>query len=244
MAEVLKVAFRGAAREAPENTVPAIEAAVKAGADVVRIDVRVTRDDTAVLSAEPRLERISGVNRAVNRLKLAEIKELDAGAWFSDEFKGVRVPTLDEALAAAGDCGVSVAIAARRPSASFLEVVRKALAGRPKGAETWIGCTDSQALAEMISWKLPAAGFLVLERPIDGWLLVEKSKKLGAKLIEPVDEMCDRALIAGAAEAGLRACACFSDEKQRLAELVGLGCDAVVTNRLDRLEKALTDADQ
>jgi len=242
VADLLKVAFRGAAREAPENTVAAIEAAVKAGADAVRIDVRPTRDDVPVLCAEPRLERLSGDNRAVNRVTLDEIKELDAGAWFSDDFKGLRVPTLEEALEACGKCGVSIAVYGRRPSAKLLDAVKAAVAGRPKGPETWLGCTDSQAVAEMASWEGHTACYMVLERRIDGWLLVEKSKKLAATLIEPLDDMCDRALIAAAAEAGLRVCACFSDDEERLAELAGMGCDAVVTNRMDLLEKAVADA--
>jgi glycerophosphoryl diester phosphodiesterase len=234
---VLKVSLRGLSREAPENTLPAIEAAVKAGADLIRVDVRSTKDDEPVLSAENRLTRIAGDERAVNKVTYPELKAMDAGRWFSEKFAGTRVPRLAEAVEACGECGLSVAVSARRPSKNFLDALKKALSARRAASPTWLGCSDSQVVAAWRSWGASVEVFLVLESRIDGWLLVDKSRKLGLKLIEPLDEMCDARLVAVAKEAGMSVCAHFTDEEPRMRELVAMGCGAIVTNRLDLLSK-------
>ncbi|MBY0456062.1 MAG: glycerophosphodiester phosphodiesterase family protein, partial [Gemmataceae bacterium] len=99
----VKVAFhRGANRYAPENTLPAIKTAVALHADFVEIDIRTTKDGKFVILHDSTLDRTTNGKGKVADLTLAEVQELDAGAWFGKPFAGTRVPTLDEALAALG----------------------------------------------------------------------------------------------------------------------------------------------
>ncbi|MCK5845409.1 MAG: glycerophosphodiester phosphodiesterase, partial [Victivallales bacterium] len=42
--EVMKIAHRGVVKYAPENTIPAIEKAIKIGMDYVELDIRYTKD--------------------------------------------------------------------------------------------------------------------------------------------------------------------------------------------------------
>ncbi len=121
---VLAIAHRGARSLAPENTLPAIKKAWEVGADVVEIDVTVTRDGALVLLHDNTLVRTTDVNRCFPdrrqdpccAFRLEEIRFLDAGSWFArddpfgtitagdvgrDElssFQGIAVPTLDEVL--------------------------------------------------------------------------------------------------------------------------------------------------
>lgn len=94
------VAHRGASWDAPENTLSAIELAILQGADVVEIDVRETRDMVPVLMHDATTFRTTNdpSRRRVNNMSLDELKELDAGTWFSTEFAGEKIPTLEEAL--------------------------------------------------------------------------------------------------------------------------------------------------
>lgn len=91
---------RGASRYAPENTLPAIEAARQLGADLVEIDVRTTKDGKLYLLHDATLERTTNGAGPIREVEAATIASLDAGAWFGRPFVDTRVPTLDEGLAA------------------------------------------------------------------------------------------------------------------------------------------------
>ncbi len=94
------VAHRGASAEAPENTLAALRRGWELGAESCEIDVRVTRDGVVVLMHDDTTERTGGVDRTVAEQTLAELKQLDVGAWKAERYRGERVPTLAEAIAA------------------------------------------------------------------------------------------------------------------------------------------------
>lgn len=97
---------RGAAGEAPENTIVSFERAVACGVDIFELDVHATRDGTVVVLHDPTLERTTNGTGAVKDLTWAELQELDAGYHFTTDGrsfpfrgKGVRVPSLAELFA-------------------------------------------------------------------------------------------------------------------------------------------------
>ena len=92
-------AHRGYSSNFPENTLPALEAALEAGADVAEIDVRLTRDGKLVLMHDAAVDRTTDGSGLVSGMSLEEVRELDAGRWFDRKFAGTRIPTLDEVLA-------------------------------------------------------------------------------------------------------------------------------------------------
>jgi glycerophosphoryl diester phosphodiesterase len=96
-------AHRGSSRRAPENTLSAVRAAIEDGADYAEIDVQETADGVVVVLHDSDLMRMTGVNKKIWEIEYAELKELDVGSWFSEEFKGEKVPTLGEVVALAGD---------------------------------------------------------------------------------------------------------------------------------------------
>ncbi|MCB9477944.1 MAG: glycerophosphodiester phosphodiesterase family protein [Deltaproteobacteria bacterium] len=98
--DVLIYAHRGARTEAPENTIPAIDAAFDLGADVVEMDVRDTSDGAFVLMHDDTVDRTTDGTGLVSDLTLAQIKSLEVNdGGYDDGFPGLRVPTLNEALA-------------------------------------------------------------------------------------------------------------------------------------------------
>jgi glycerophosphoryl diester phosphodiesterase len=96
--EVEITAHRGSSLRAPENTLAAIELAIAEGADYAEIDVQETADGVVVVLHDRDLKRVTGVTRNIWDVTYAELRELDAGSWFSDEFSDQRVPTLQEAI--------------------------------------------------------------------------------------------------------------------------------------------------
>jgi len=95
---ILICAHRGGCAHAPENTLLALKCAMEMGADLAELDLRVTKDENLILLHDSSLMRTTGVNKKVNTLTLAEIKQLDAGKFFSHKFVGTKIPTLSEVL--------------------------------------------------------------------------------------------------------------------------------------------------
>ncbi len=95
---VLNVAHRGASAYAPENTLEAFELAIAQGADVIELDVRLTRDGELVVMHDAFVERTTNGRGEVRLMTLDEILVLDAGYWFGETWRGTRVPTLREVL--------------------------------------------------------------------------------------------------------------------------------------------------
>ena len=96
--ETRACAHRGDVSVAPENTLPAIRSAVRKGAHQIEFDLQLTKDAKLVLMHDSTLKRTTGKEGKVSDLTLSEIRELDAGAWFSEEYIGTRVPTFEEVL--------------------------------------------------------------------------------------------------------------------------------------------------
>ena len=96
-------AHRAGASAAPENTVAALKQAIVDRADWVEIDVQLTMDKELIVMHDIDLARVGGGSRRVDQATLAEIRELDVGSPFGQQFAGERIATLDEVLAAASD---------------------------------------------------------------------------------------------------------------------------------------------
>lgn len=96
------VAHRGAAMDAPENTLSAFEKAIDLGADVIEFDVRATKEGIPVVMHDKDTQRTTDdiPSHLIHHMSLEALQELDAGSWFSDDFAGEKVPTLEEVLIA------------------------------------------------------------------------------------------------------------------------------------------------
>lgn len=103
--EVRLVAHRGASAYAPESTRAAFLKARDLGAPDVETDLRMTLDGRIVLCHDENLLRYGHGPLQAEKLHSAELKELDAGSWFSAEFASERFYFLDELIS---DFGTSL----------------------------------------------------------------------------------------------------------------------------------------
>lgn len=100
-------AHRGASHSHPENTLAAIDEAVRLGAQQIEIDVRRTADGHLVLMHDATVTRTTDAaekfpgkaSYQVTDFTLAELQTLDAGGWKAPRFAGEKIPTLKEAVA-------------------------------------------------------------------------------------------------------------------------------------------------
>jgi glycerophosphoryl diester phosphodiesterase len=127
------VAHRGAAAQAPENTMEAFRLGVEAGADAIELDVHLTADGQLAVIHDETLERTTDRTGRVADLTMEQIREADAGATFSRAGdsgfpfadRGLTVPTLPEVLAWLPDgVGLVIEIKARAAADAVVEAVR------------------------------------------------------------------------------------------------------------------------
>lgn len=93
------IAHRAGRSLAPENTLAAIQNAIRLGVDYVELDVRTTKDGVLVIMHDGTVERTTNGKGAVKDLDLAALRGLDAGSKFNAKYAAEKIPTFDEALA-------------------------------------------------------------------------------------------------------------------------------------------------
>src|SRR5690625_5400798 len=91
-------AHRGASQFAPENTMPAFQLAYELGAEGIETDVHLTKDLVPVLIHDEKLKRTTNGYGYVKDYTFNELKNFDAGSWFSDKFAGTSIISLDQFL--------------------------------------------------------------------------------------------------------------------------------------------------
>jgi glycerophosphoryl diester phosphodiesterase len=104
----LVIAHRGGAGLWPENTLFALQEAVKLGVDLSEIDIHMSRDGVLVAIHDESVDRTTNSKGLVQELTLAELKSLDAGyQWTNDggrtfpfRGRGITIPSLNEIFSA------------------------------------------------------------------------------------------------------------------------------------------------
>jgi glycerophosphoryl diester phosphodiesterase len=226
MQTVTAVAHRGDPYRLRENTLASLRSALGRGADVVEVDVRLTRDGVPVLLHDDTLERLWGVGRPLAALSAEEVRGLTAGG----------VPTLAEALAATGGCRVMVDLCGpveRRTVDRVMDVVRQSGAGERvyycAGAEAMLAVRAADPAAEIALTRTtlapPRPVLLDAIRP--RWLNYRFS-------------LVSRDLAARVHRDGYLLSVWTPDTRRSMARLLDLGVDSITTNRIDTLH-ALRD---
>lgn len=121
---LLNIAHAGGKGTRPEHTMLAYETALADGADVLELDVHATADGVLVLMHDDTVDRTTDGTGAIKEMTFAELRELDAGyrftmddgATFPYRGMGLRVPTLEETLAAFPDVPYVIEIKQGTPS--------------------------------------------------------------------------------------------------------------------------------
>ena len=153
---VLNIAHQGGEDEFPSNTLYAFKRATRAGADMLELDVGVTKDDQVVVMHDTTVDRVTNGHGTVASKTLRQIRRLDGAYWFAAaddayrhdrarrayRFRGVatgdrrppegfkrrdfRVPTLREVLRAFPRTPINIEIKGRTPEEADAEYVRNA----------------------------------------------------------------------------------------------------------------------
>jgi glycerophosphoryl diester phosphodiesterase len=213
----LAVAHRGDPVAHRENTLPAFEAAVAAGADMVELDVWPSADGVAAVLHDETLDRLWNVPRRVGELTLAELSELG-------------IPSLAEALDA-----IPVQVMVDYKHASAVDPALEAILAADAldrcvfAGENFAGHRRICALHEdariALTWNWP-------DRDPEPLL-----DELGAEFFNPDARVLreNLAFLDRMRERGTAVSVWTLDERRHLEWALGLGVDAVITNRIHDL---------
>jgi glycerophosphoryl diester phosphodiesterase len=94
----INYAHRGASGYYPENTMLSFEKAIELGCTGIETDVQMTKDGVLVLIHDEMVNRTTDGAGFVKDYTYSDLAKLDAGSWLSNEFCGLRIPSIDELI--------------------------------------------------------------------------------------------------------------------------------------------------
>ena len=228
---LLVIAHRGASGTCPENTLAAFRRAAALGAPMVELDVQLTRDREVVVMHDWTLDRTTDGSGAVRDRTLEEIRRLDAGGWFGPVFRGERVPTLAEVLAAVP---VSVNVELKPVGDDGLEARALAVV-ESAGALSRVvfSSFDSAALERLRARSQGAAVAVLWERGViaEGLRLAERVR---ARALHLRKDAVTREVVASTARAGLPVRAWTVNDPAESARLQADGVEGIFTDFPER----------
>jgi glycerophosphoryl diester phosphodiesterase len=231
---VLNIAHRGASGRFPENTLKSFDAAVEAGADMCELDVHLSRDGIPVVIHDDTVDRSTDGTGAVGAMTLTQLKCLDAGVRFGVEFRGERIPTLDEVFdLALNRCTLNLELKGAGVEAKVCDTIRTHHAF----SASLVSSFDWDALGR-IRHVEPGMriGLLASQWPAR---LLGAASGMKAQAIHPRHDIVTEDLCIAAHQRGLSVYTWTVDEPAVMRRLIADGVDGIMTNYPERLQKLL-----
>lgn len=243
-----RLAHRGGGTLAPENTIEAIDVGRAHGYRAVEFDAMLSADHVPVLMHDPTLERTTSGHGDVSAHTAAQLSTLDAGAWHSAPFAGIRVPSLDAAIAhcRAHDVWMNIEI---KPAPGFASltgtVVAQCIArlfadaivaggDRAERCNPAVPLVSSFERDALVAARAAAPdvprGYLLDEVP-DNWR--EELEALGCVALHTNHRHLTPALARAVKDAGYWLFCYTVNDPARATELLHWGVDAFCTDRID-----------
>ncbi len=243
-AATLVIAHRGYSALFPENTLAAFHAAVGAHADMIELDVHLTRDGALLVTHDFNLGRTSNGQGDLLGYDSAALRSLDAGSWFGSDFQGERFPVLGEVLALAKgkiELNIELKEETLHREGAYEAMAAKTLAlvhGHGMLAHVVISSFDWKAL-EAVREKDGAVRLGLLNHEPDEGLRWEKVGKLRPYSYHPNQERLSEAQAREIHGKGLRLFPYTANNEAEFRKLRVLGADGIITNEVFKLREFL-----
>jgi glycerophosphoryl diester phosphodiesterase len=253
---VLNIGHRGASGHAPEHTIPAYDLALQQGADYIEIDLQLTSDGVLVALHDKTLNRTADAPEGVperycrgpvSKKTLEQIKMCDVGSWFSPEYAGQQIPTLEEIFELYGT-SVNYYIETKNPDAApgmeeeLLRLMEEYGLIEP-AAEDWqvlIQSFSAESLMKIHELE-PSLPLIQLYWSGSSKTIQRDLEAASAYAVDigPYKKDVDANLVAAAHELCLAVHPYTVNETAEMEALISLGVDGMFTNFPDRLEQVL-----
>jgi myo-inositol-1(or 4)-monophosphatase/deoxyribonuclease-2 len=222
-------AHRGDARDFRENTLAAIRSAIHAGAEIVEIDVRMSKDGQVVVLHDPTFERLWGITSLVSDLDWDEIKGFGTGEN--------RIPLLSDVLELFSHCTSTLMIDMdeQTPARAALEVTENGQLDQSR--IRWCGNLEAMKVIRALS---PAATIWM------PWsdLSTPTSIDLGALRPEFINlhySFATRKSVEDIHAVGCKVSVWTVDDEASMRWALAIGVDSITTNQLPLLQKVISE---
>ena len=234
---------RGAAFEAPENTLAGFAYAWEIGVRSFELDVRLSADQQLVILHDESLQRTTGIARKVGELTVAQLAELDASGLFPGWHEKATIPLLEDVLKTYFQRLKSWEIEIKSTSPENLEILCPMLVKEIErfgiASRAIVTSFDPLALEIMrrIAPDLRRAFISHYDRPEH----LETAIRLGCYRVCIPLQHSNKATVQAAHAAGLNVAGWHGDSIEMLETLLDWDVDSITTNRpglgLDFLRK-------
>ena len=235
------IVHRGASLYAPENTLAALRKAHEMGAEWVEFDVMLAKYGTPIIFHDNKLDRTTNGHGLVAHTPYSIIETLDAGSWFSSEFNGEKVPTLDEWLTCASSLNLGInlemKVKGKRKARLLAEKIVVALARNwnhhfpaPLISSFFVSCLQAiRALTPNLM-----LGYIIYDWSDDAFRILDQFNCVSLHVYH---ENLTPERVVRIKETGRKALAYTVDDAARAQELFDMGVDAIFSNDLKLLGK-------
>lgn len=243
----LVIGHRGAAGEAPENTLAAFELALSQGADGIEFDVHLSADGVPVVIHDARLDRTTSGDGRIRAHTVAALRRLDAGAWFNRRYPsrvraryaGQKIPLLSEVLALVCERKCSAFVEIKEGGDTYPGIEAKVLeeiARAGAGPHTTVISFDLPTLRRVRQMDSRISVGIDFTRPL---LAVRRAKALAAASVLPHWAFAAPRFLRRAHLAGIRVFVWDLDQPRWMRRKISDGVDGIVTRYPSRLAEIL-----
>jgi glycerophosphoryl diester phosphodiesterase len=217
---------------APESTRAALREAARAGADMVELDVQMTRDGRLVVFHDARLERTTNGAGRLSAAAYATLARLDAGSWFHPCFAGERILLVSQVLRLLPRrMRINLELKPTRRRRALLERLTRLIRRTGSRRRLLISSTDPRLLPLARRQRL-ACGLIGSFRPDRS---LTRAIRLGCAAWHPFHARLTPRRIARAHAAGVRVHAWTVNRPSVARLLLRWGVDGLITNDPERL---------
>lgn len=237
-------AHRGGGKLAPENTLAAIDVGARYGHTMIEFDVKLSKDGEIFLLHDDNLERTSNGWGVAGDLAWQDLLRVDAGGWFSGEFKGEPLPLLAQVAERCRKYGMMANIEIK-PTTGTGPLTGKVVALAARAL--WADMTppllssfeiDALEAAQQAAPELPRG--LLLDEWRDDWR--ELTTRLECVSIHLNHHLLNEARVESLREAGLKILVYTVNKPQRAAQLLRWGVNCICTDAIDVIGPDFTAA--
>lgn len=232
-------AHRGSSGYAPENTMAAFRMAVEMKCAGIELDVQLTKDGHIVICHDEEVSRTTNGKGFIKDYTLAELRQLDAGSWFHEQFKGEPIPTLEEFNDLVKDTEMIINFEIKNLP-FYYQGIEKKLAHAIESAgmteHTLISSFDHYAL-QTVHEIAPTLklGLLFSTRLVDPWTYA-KQLSFPVYSLNPHWTFVDKDYMEQSHKHGYQVYAYTVNDEQAYEFMKGSGIDGIFTNYPDQFE--------
>lgn len=239
------IAHRGASAYYPENTMIAFEKAVEMGAEMIELDVMMSKDGVAIVFHDAKLDQHTNGSSYVKNYTLKELKKLDAGSWFDSEFSDQKIPTLEDVLKfASGKIALNIEIKTEAVSDNIRNGIEQKILRLVKkyGMESHVlfSSFDYRAIQHLKKLDPKVSVALLYERKQSNRLLPHQLiEKYKVDAFNCSYRQLKRKWMADLNEYNIPAFVYTVDSKRRMQKLITGGITGIFTNKPDLLKSVV-----